>query len=107
MQDFFDEGNPFYIYLTDGKVLEYEVVSALVRTKKDRRKNANLLEKQGIQAYFDYSTDGDETEGIVKPGAALQAGKDKITQLETCELSSDGESRFVLTGRLTGESSWR
>lgn len=100
---FFDAHDKMYVYLPNGKLLTYSVVSAY-RSDDSYILGNDLSSEQGRQAYYDQVLDPVDTEyRQVREGVSL-GPDDRLLQLSTCMLNEfHGSHRYIVTGVLTSE----
>ena len=100
--DFFNESGEFYIY-TPGHILTYKIVSAYQYDDRHILNSFNFADPAVRQNYFNSVCNPDALLKNVRDGVTLDADS-KIVQLSTCMLdSSQGNSRYIVSGVLTSD----
>ena len=100
--DFFNENGEFYIY-TPGHILTYKIVSAYQYDDRHILNSFNFADPVVRQDYFNSVCNPDALLKNVRDGVTLDADS-KIVQLSTCMLdSSQGNSRYIVSGVLTSD----
>lgn len=100
--DFFKQNKEFYIY-TPGHILTYKVIAAYQYDDRHIMNSFDFSNEEVRQQYFNSVLNPDSLLKNVREGVALDADS-KLVQLSTCMLnSSQGNSRYIVTGLLTDD----
>lgn len=100
--DFFNKNKEFYVY-TPGHIKTYEIIAAYQYDDRHILNSFNFADENVRQQYFDSVLNPESLNKNVREGVTLNADS-KLVQLSTCMLdSSQGNSRYIVTGLLTND----
>ena len=100
--DFFNKNKEFYVY-TPGHIKTYEIIAAYQYDDRHILNSFNFADETVRQQYFDSVLNPESLNKNVREGVTLNADS-KLVQLSTCMLdSSQGNSRYIVTGLLTND----